>query len=89
MFLQFFTKRFFYFDKKQVKSANSHVEQNDKTGRYKVGNRGVIELEDKKAKQILKRYPHECELWGKDAVSKKSPVKGKNAKPSVDKNREL
>jgi len=80
MFLQFFTKRFFYISKIYVKSVVNHVDKNPKTGDYKVGNRSVIELDDKTAKEFLRRYSKECEGYGKDAVTKKPPTKGKNSK---------
>lgn len=89
MFIQFFTKRSFYIAKDKVKSVVSHVEKDPKTSEYKVGNRSVIELEDKTAKEFLKRYPKEVEGYGKDAVVKKIPTKGKNSKPQGHQGRNL
>ena len=79
MFLQFFTKRRFIFAESFVLSAGRGVDQNPKTKAYSVGNRGVIELKNDEAKKILKRYGKECEPWGKDAVMKTPPKRGKNS----------
>lgn len=81
MFLQFFTKRNFTFAKEEVLSLGNGADEDVKSKSVTVGNRGVIELKDKFAKEILGRYPKECEPWGKDAVVKKGPKKAINSRP--------